>query len=119
MQSYDWITLDLRWAALFDQFHAFAALKDRIANVHLSGQLSNGRWTVNPKWYTNQQRIIDFDTAPNILIGQWRRELKFRFVVDIQVHPVLGERVKVRIQIERGDKSLTETRQTGTRIRTV
>ena len=72
VQPYDWITLDLRWAALFDQFHAFATLKDRIANAHLSGQLSDGRWTVSPKWFTNQQHIINFDTALDILVDQWR-----------------------------------------------
>ena len=71
VQSYDWITLDLRWAALFDQFHAFAALKDRIANVHLSGQLSNGCWTANPKWFANPQHIIDFDAARNIVVDRW------------------------------------------------
>ena len=70
-QAYDWITLDLRWAALFDQFHAFAALKDRIANVHLSGQLVNAQWTVNTKWFANPQHIIEFDAALDILIGQW------------------------------------------------
>lgn len=69
--AYDWITLDLRWAALYDQFHEFATLKDRIANVHLSGQLANGQWTANPKWFVNSQNIIDFDAALDILVHQW------------------------------------------------
>ena len=32
-REYDWITLDLRWAALYDELDRFAAVKDRIANV--------------------------------------------------------------------------------------
>lgn len=43
-KTFTWITLDTRWAGLYDELDRFAAIKDRIANVHLQGRLENGRW---------------------------------------------------------------------------
>ncbi|MBU7018617.1 MAG: hypothetical protein HXS44_13995 [Theionarchaea archaeon] len=47
VRDFEWITLDLRWAALYDEFHKFESLKDKIVNIHLRGKLENGRWVMN------------------------------------------------------------------------
>jgi sugar phosphate isomerase/epimerase len=44
VRDFEWITLDLQWAALYDELDRFEALKDRIANLHLRGRLAGGRW---------------------------------------------------------------------------
>ena len=44
VKAYEWLTLDLRWAALYGELDRFEALKERIANVHLSGRLEGARW---------------------------------------------------------------------------
>lgn len=44
LRAFRWITLDLRWAALYDELEAFAPLHSRIANVHLRGRLAGGQW---------------------------------------------------------------------------
>jgi sugar phosphate isomerase/epimerase len=40
------VTLDLRWAALYDELDAFESLADRIVNVHLRGKLEGRRWVL-------------------------------------------------------------------------
>jgi endonuclease IV len=39
VKSFKNITLDLRWAALYDELNAFKSITDRIANIHLRGTL--------------------------------------------------------------------------------
>ena len=48
--EFHWITLDLRWAALYDEWERFEALAGRIANVHLHGRVVEGRWALDPAW---------------------------------------------------------------------
>ena len=43
VKRFRWITLDLRWAALYDELGRFEPLQDRIANVHLRGTLVSDR----------------------------------------------------------------------------
>jgi sugar phosphate isomerase/epimerase len=69
-REYDWITLDLRWAALYDELDRFAAVKDRIANVHLQGKIENGRWVIPPDWFP-AQKSFDFYQALDTIKNQW------------------------------------------------
>jgi hypothetical protein len=48
--EFQWVTLDLRWAALYDEWERFEALAERIANMHLHGQVVEGRWALEPEW---------------------------------------------------------------------
>lgn len=43
-ESFRWITLDTRWAAMYDELDRFQAVQNQIANVHLQGILHDGRW---------------------------------------------------------------------------
>lgn len=71
LQSFPWITLDLRWAALYNELNDFAHLRDRLANVHLSGQLSVNTWNVAPNWFPDQIATFEFYEAINILRTHW------------------------------------------------
>jgi L-ribulose-5-phosphate 3-epimerase UlaE len=46
VRRFEWITLDLQWAALYDELDRFGLVKDRIANVHLRGRLEGSRWAL-------------------------------------------------------------------------
>jgi sugar phosphate isomerase/epimerase len=71
VQAFEWITLDLRWAALYDQFDAFDSIVDRIANVHLSGRLVGDRWALNPSWFPSGQESFGFYQAVDAIRNQW------------------------------------------------
>jgi hypothetical protein len=71
VRQFEWFTLDLRWAALYDELDRFGALADRIANVHLSGQLTGGRWTVSPRWFREGQKTFELDKAVDLLQREW------------------------------------------------
>ena len=47
VKDYKFITLDLRWAGMYDELDQFEAVKDRIVNVHLRGQLEGKEWVLN------------------------------------------------------------------------
>lgn len=47
MEQVEWITLDIRWAALYNELERFESVKDRIINVHLRGTLENATWVLN------------------------------------------------------------------------
>ncbi|MFW9832341.1 MAG: hypothetical protein ACFFD8_11260 [Candidatus Thorarchaeota archaeon] len=46
VKNFDWITLDLRWAAMYNELDKFEQLKKKIVNVHLRGQLEACQWTM-------------------------------------------------------------------------
>ena len=72
-REYDWITLDLRWVALYDELDRFAALKDHIVNVHLRGEIENGRWAIPADWFP-AQKSFDFYQAVDVIKNQWGYE---------------------------------------------
>ena len=47
VRQFEWITLDLRWAALYDELDKFESVKDRLANVHLRGRLEGSEWVLD------------------------------------------------------------------------
>jgi hypothetical protein len=44
VRSFDFVTLDLRWAALYGELDSFESIVDTIVNVHMRGKLQGGRW---------------------------------------------------------------------------
>ena len=71
VRKFEWITLDLRWAGLYDELDGFGTLVDRLANVHLSGQLAGDRWTVSTRWFRGGQRTFEFRDALDIIQAEW------------------------------------------------
>jgi hypothetical protein len=44
VRLFDYVTLDLRWAALYNELDAFEAIIDSVANVHLRARLERDEW---------------------------------------------------------------------------
>lgn len=63
-QRFAWITLDLRWAALYDELDRFEAVKERIANVHLRGRLQGDEWVLD-------DAPFGFYEALDIIRNEW------------------------------------------------
>jgi hypothetical protein len=63
-QPFEWITLDLRWAAMYDELDRFESVMDRIANVHPRGRLEGGTWQLD-------DAPFDFYKALRILRQKW------------------------------------------------
>jgi len=42
-----YVTLDLRWAALYNELDAFESIIDRVVDVHLRGRLEEDRWVLD------------------------------------------------------------------------
>jgi sugar phosphate isomerase/epimerase len=47
VQQFKWMTLDLQWAALYDELDRFEPLMDRVVNVHLRGRLEGKTWLLD------------------------------------------------------------------------
>jgi hypothetical protein len=47
VQQFEWITLDLQWAAMYDELHRFEAVMARVVNVHLRGRLEDRIWLLD------------------------------------------------------------------------
>jgi hypothetical protein len=47
VEQYEWITLDLRWAAMYDELDRFESVIDRVVNLHLRGRLEYGTWLLD------------------------------------------------------------------------
>ena len=72
VKTYKWLTLDLRWAALYDEFWRYEALLAKVANVHLTGVLSgDGRFRLNPAWFPEGHHIFTFDEAVDTICYKW------------------------------------------------
>jgi hypothetical protein len=46
VKSFEHVTLDLRWASMYNELDAFESIVGNIANVHLRGSLKNKRWVI-------------------------------------------------------------------------
>jgi hypothetical protein len=49
---FDYVTLDLRWAALYDELDAFESIIGNVVNVHLRGKLEKARWVLDRSPFT-------------------------------------------------------------------
>jgi sugar phosphate isomerase/epimerase len=54
---FDWITLDLRWAAMFKELDRFQTIKERILNIHIRGKLVNNRWVLQDAPFTLEDAL--------------------------------------------------------------
>jgi hypothetical protein len=67
--QFQWITLDLRWAALYDEWERFEALAGRIASVHLHGRVVDGHWALEPEWALSKR--TGFYRVLNAMCNRW------------------------------------------------
>ncbi|MGC9201162.1 MAG: sugar phosphate isomerase/epimerase family protein [Thermoproteota archaeon] len=65
VKLFDYITLDLRWVALYDELDTFKLIIDKIVNVHLRGKLRDNKWILD-------QSSFGFYEALNKIKNNWR-----------------------------------------------
>jgi len=64
VRQFEWITLDLRRAALYDELDEFESVKERISNVHLRGRLESSEWELDGEPF-------GFYEALDTIRGKW------------------------------------------------
>lgn len=64
VKSFGYVTLDLRWAAMYNELDAFESILKSIVNVHLRGSLKNGRWVL-------ERSDFDFYEALDRIRNDW------------------------------------------------
>jgi hypothetical protein len=64
VQQFEWITLDLQWAAMHDELVRFEPVMDRVVNVHLRGRLEGRAWVLDGASF-------DFYEALHLLRQEW------------------------------------------------
>lgn len=67
VSSFDYVTLDLRWAALYGELDAFGKIVDSVVNVHLRGKLEKDRWVLD-------RSDFGFYEALNKIRNDWKYE---------------------------------------------
>lgn len=65
VKSFDYVTLDLRWAALYKELDAFKSIIRNVVNVHLRGCLKGDRWFI-------ERSKFDFYEALDKISNTWK-----------------------------------------------
>ena len=47
VKSFDQVTLDLKWACMYDELDAFEQIIEKVANIHLHSRLQRDKWTLD------------------------------------------------------------------------
>ena len=64
VKSFEYVTMDLKWAAMYKELDAFESIVNRIANVHLRGSLKESEWVL-------ERSDLDFYEALNKIRKDW------------------------------------------------
>lgn len=46
-KQFDYVTLDTKWASLYNELDSFESITNKIVNIHLRGSLRESRWVLN------------------------------------------------------------------------
>ena len=64
VRSFRHVTLDLRWASMYNELDAFESIVGSLANVHLRGSLKKSKWVL-------ERSSFDFYEALNKIRNDW------------------------------------------------
>jgi sugar phosphate isomerase/epimerase len=64
VKSFEYVTMDLRWASMYDELDAFESVIRSVVNVHLRGSLEKNRWVMKRSAY-------DFYATLNRIRNDW------------------------------------------------
>jgi hypothetical protein len=64
VKSFEYVTMDLRWASMYDELDAFESVIRSVVNVHLRGSLEKNRWVMKRSTY-------DFYATLNRIRNDW------------------------------------------------
>jgi hypothetical protein len=65
VRSFKHVTLDLRWASMYNELDAFESIVGSLVNVHLRGSLKRSKWVL-------ERSDFDFCEALNKIRKEWR-----------------------------------------------
>ncbi len=65
VRSFRHVTLDLRWASMYNELDAFESIVGNLVNVHLRGSLKKGKWVL-------ERSNLDFYAALNKIRNDWK-----------------------------------------------
>jgi sugar phosphate isomerase/epimerase len=65
VKSFKYVTLDLRWASMYNELDAFKSIVGNIANVHLRGSLGNNGWVL-------ERSGLNFSDSLNKIRNDWK-----------------------------------------------
>lgn len=64
VKSFEYVTMDLRWASMYEELDAFESVIKNVVNVHLRGSLEKNRWIMKRSAY-------DFYATLNRIRNDW------------------------------------------------
>ncbi len=65
VKSFEYVTMDLRWASMYDELDAFESIVRNIVNVHLRGSLEKNGWIM-------KRSVYDFYVTLNRIRNDWK-----------------------------------------------
>ena len=65
VKSYDHVTLDLKWACMYNELDAFEQIIEKLANIHLHSRLQTDKWTLDDS-------TIGFYKVLRIIRDKWK-----------------------------------------------
>jgi hypothetical protein len=57
VETFDNITLDLRWAGMYNELNKFSTIKEKIVNIHLRGRLESEEWILHQAPFTLSEAL--------------------------------------------------------------
>ena len=64
-KSFEYVTLDLKWACMYKELDAFEQIIDKVANIHLHARLQKDKWTLD-------HSTISFYQAQETIKNKWK-----------------------------------------------
>jgi len=65
VKSFDHVTLDLKWACMYNELDAFEQMIEKLANIHLHSRLQRDKWTLDDS-------TIGFYEVLQIIRDKWK-----------------------------------------------
>lgn len=65
VKLFDYVTLDIKWASLYNELEMFESITDKIVNVHLRGSLKEDRWFLDSSSF-------GFYEALDLIRNKWK-----------------------------------------------
>jgi len=79
VREFDWITLDTRWAGMYNELDAFSEITNKISNVHLRGSLEGDEWQLHKSPYSFQDAldkiVVDWGYSGLVTVEPERSEV--------------------------------------------
>ena len=65
VKQFDYVTLDTKWATLYNELDSFESITNKIVNIHLHGSLRESKWVLNSS-------NLGFYEALDLIRDRWK-----------------------------------------------